>query len=56
MKDCSWCAQEAGEPPTDSPTICAQHEALLFEQLTARQSARSAAKEEKTDTQRKAAA
>ncbi len=56
MKDCSWCAQEAGEPPTDSPTICAQHEALLFEQLAARQAARRAKQDDTTDTQRKAAA
>ena len=54
MSDCSWCAEEAGERPTASPTICPRHEALLLEQLAARQAARSA-KEEKTDKQRKAA-
>ncbi len=48
MNDCSWCAQEAGEQPTDSPTICARHEALLLEQLAARQAARSAKQDDTT--------
>ena len=51
MNDCSWCADERGEQATDSPTICARHEALLLEQLAARQQARSAKQEEKTDKQ-----
>jgi hypothetical protein len=55
MNDCSWCAQEASVTPSASPTICPRHEALLLEQLAARQAARSAAKEEKTEKQRKAA-
>ncbi len=55
MNDCSWCAEERGEQPTASPTICARHEAQLVEQLAARQSARSAKQDEKTDTPQKAA-
>ncbi len=56
MNDCSWCTQEAGVTPTASPTICQRHEEMLLAQQAERKAARSAAKEEKTDTQRKAAA
>ena len=40
MNDCSWCAEEKGESTTDSPTICPHHEALLLQQLAARQEKR----------------
>ena len=43
MCDCSWCAAETGQQTTDSPTICAYHEALLLQQ----QEERKAQKEEK---------
>jgi hypothetical protein len=55
MNDCSWCADEQGVTPTASPTICPRHEALLLEQLAARQAARSAKQDDTTEKQRKAA-
>lgn len=42
MNDCSWCAAEQGLVATDSPTICARHEAEIMRQLAERQAAKEA--------------
>ncbi len=55
MKKSSWCAAEAGVEPTASPTICPRHEAMLLQQQAARQAARRAKLEDKTNKQRQAA-
>jgi len=55
MKKSSWCAKQQGLEPTTSPSICAMHEAMLLQQQAARQAARRAKSEDKTNKQPQAA-